>query len=64
MSEYDISTNTKRSFTIAKPIHIPKDDHSEEVFYGAIIWESMNLTKIFYELIVPKSFINGKNPFI
>ena len=64
MSEYDISTNKKRSFTIAKPIKVASDDGLDEVFYGAIIWESMNLTKIFYELIVPKSFINGKNPFI
>jgi len=62
LSGYDISTNNKRSFTAANPIIIEEDNVG--VFNGAIIWESMNLNKIFDEMIIPKSFKNGKYPFI
>ena len=63
-SGYDISTNHVRSFTAANPIIVNMTDQNEPVFTGAIVWESTNITKIFNEMIVPKSFINGKYPFI
>ena len=61
-SGYDISTNTIRSFTVVNPIFM--DYKGEQLFNGAIIWESMNLPKIFNEMIIPKSFRDGKYPFI
>ena len=63
-SGYDISTNHVRSFTAANPIIVALPGLDNEVFTGAIVWESTNITKIFNEMIVPKSFINGKYPFI
>ena len=62
LSEYDISTNQRRSFTVANPINVIEEE--TEIFNGAIIWESMDLTKIFKEMIIPKSFTAGKYPFI
>ena len=62
LSEYDISTNEQRSFTAASPIIVKEEDSKK--FNGAIIWESFNITKIFDDVIIPKSYIDGKYPFI
>ena len=62
LARYDISTNKQRSFTAVNPLIIIENE--EEIFSGAIIWESKNVTKIFDEMIIPKSFTNGKYPFI
>jgi len=47
---------------VVNPIFV--EERGESVQYGAIIWESMDLLKIFHEMIIPKSFTDGKYPFI